>query len=66
MLLVLLMITPAIVAEVMWCVMAWVPYRLTKTRFLIVSSVMSAVALGSLVMAVRALGHAATSAGMLS
>lgn len=66
MLLVLLMITPAIVAEVLWCVMAWVPYRLTKTRSLIVSSVMSAVILGTLVIAVRALGRDALSPGMLS
>lgn len=66
MLFVLLMITPAIVAEVMWCVIAWAPFRLTQTRLLIVSSVMSAVVLGAFLVAVRVLGHGAAVVGPLS
>jgi len=65
MLLVLLMITPAIVAEVMWCMIAGVLFRLTQTRFLMVASILSAAAVGALLAAVGTVRHAVASSGLL-
>jgi hypothetical protein len=66
MLLVLLLIALVVVTEVMWFVIAWAPFQLTQTRFLIVSGMLSMVVLGALLVVVRAVGHAAASAGLSS